>query len=147
MLMSKKNIFLLHNSNSEQYEIVEQFHDALPSGSVDVKNFVNVADGGDLKPLSLEWLNRLNNVLLIHLTSETIEEMGEIIRQRDLADKDGYLHEKLFTVTFGEKLTGWPPQQLKRRSSAARDFYFRFPDPESSPTIMAPLVEAIVGNN
>ena len=80
--------------------------------------------------------------------------MAQIILAKRLADESGELHEKLFTVSFGERLPGWPPKKLHRGSSEKRDFYFGFPDPERlrpqdferSPTMTA-LVGAIKGTN
>lgn len=133
------------------------FRDALlvkANGQIRVTHFASIYDGTGMQDLTLEWLNQVNNVLLICLTSESIPQVAQIIRAKRLADEEGTLHEKLFTVSFGERLPEWPPEGLHRGSSEEKDFYFGFPDPESllprdfeaSPT-MAALVIAILGTN
>ena len=133
------------------------FRDALlvkANGEIRVTHFASMCDEAEMKDLTLEWLNQVNNVLLICLTYESIPKVAEIILAKRHADESGELNEKLFTVSFGERLPGWPPKGLHRGSSEKRDFSFGFHDPwrarpqdfESSPT-MAALVSAIKGTN
>lgn len=129
-----KNVLFLHKSNAAQLDTVRNFRDALilkTNGTVHVTYFVNIADENEI-PESLEWLNELNNVVLVCLTSEAIQSFERIVRKKRFADENGQLHEKLFTVTFGEKLDSqWPPKGLKTGSTDLRDFYFGFTDVEN----------------
>lgn len=131
LLDDTKKILLLHKSNDEQLKIVRHFRDALTAkanGGVRVSVFVNIADENEI-PISLPWLEELNNIVLICLTSETIAQLGKIVREKRFADEHGILHGKVFTVTFGESLASeWPPKGLKKGSSDARDFHFGFSD-------------------
>lgn len=153
MQNTKKNVFLLHPNPLESL-VVRNFKNALTmkaNGRIHVTHCASICDDTAMQALTLEWLDQVNNVLLICLTSESIPRVEQIIRAKRLADESGTLHEKLFTVSFG----GWPPDGLHRGGSLEeRDFYFGFPDPENvrpqaferSPT-MAALVAAIVGTN
>lgn len=128
-----KKILLLHKSNSEQLKVVRNFRHGLnakANGTVRVTNFVNVADGVEI-PKNLSWLNELNNVVLICLTPEAIEQFQGIIMKKGFADENGHLHEKVFTICFGEGLASlWPPKGLNRSSKDLRDFHFGFSDSE-----------------
>ena len=128
-LIDTKNILLLHRSNAAQLEVVYNFRDALigrTEGTVDVIDFVNIADGTNPQK-NLEWLDEFNNIVLICLTSESIEDFRRIVIERGFADQNGQLHPKVFTVAFGEKLTSvWPPKGLKKGSTDLRDFHFEF---------------------
>lgn len=156
MQNTKKNVFLLHPYPLGSL-VVTNFKSALTTkanGRIHVTHCVSIYDDTAMQALTLEWLNQVNNVLLICLTSESIPRVEQIIREKQLADESGELHEKLFTVSFGKRLPGWPPEGLHRGALEERDFYFGFPDPERvrpqeferSPT-MAALVAAIVGTN
>ena len=156
MQNTKKNVFLLHPYPLGSL-VVTNFKSALTTkanGRIHVTHCVSIYDDTALQALTLEWLNQVNNVLLICLTSESIPRVAQIIREKRLADESGMLDKKLFTVSYGERLPGWPPEGLHTGSSEKRDFYFGFPDPENvpkkdfetSPT-MAALVAAIVGTN
>lgn len=129
-----KKVLLLHKSNATQLRVVRGFRDALigkTNGTVDVEYFVNIANEKEI-PRSRAWLNELNNVVLFCLTSEAIEDFHRIIRENRFADENGFLHVKLFTVTFGEKvISEWPPKGMKSSSTDLRDFYFGFPDVEN----------------
>lgn len=153
MQNTKKKVFLLHPYPSGS-SVVGNFKDALTtkaSGNIHVRHFASIYDDKAMKHLTLEWLNQVNNVLLICLTSESIPRVAQIIREKRLAYESGELHEKLFTVSFG----GWPPDGLHRGESLEeRDFYFGFPDPEKvrpkefeRSSRMIALVAAIVGTN
>lgn len=128
-----KNILLLHCSDAAMLEVVVNFNDALitkTNGSFHVKDVINVADGYEM-PHNMAWLASLNNVVLICLAAESIDKFKEIILQRGFVDEKGCLHEKVFTVSFGETLTSlWPPKGLKKGSSDLRDFFFGFSDVE-----------------
>ena len=129
-LSDTKKILLLHKSNDEQLKVVRNFRDALTTaahGSIRVANVVNIADGEDDSLISLPWLEELNNVLLICLTSEAIAQLEEIVRDNRLADENGLLHGNVFSISFGESLASeWPPKGLQRGSLDARDFHFGF---------------------
>ena len=153
MQNTRKNVFLLHPYPSGS-SVAGNFRDALTtkaSGSIRVTHFASIYDDKAMQTLTLEWLDQVNNILLICLTSESIPRVEQIIREKQLADESGTLHEKLFTVSFG----GWPPDGLHRGGSLEeRDFYFGFPDPENvqpqafeRSSTMAALVAAIVGTN
>ena len=128
-----KNILLLHKSDAMQLNIVSYFRDAFigkTEGTIEVTNFVNIADANKI-PRSLAWLNKLHSVVLICLTSESIEDFQRIIRNKGFVDQNGYLHPKVFSVTFGESLAAdWPPKGLKKGSKDLRDFHFGFSDVE-----------------
>ena len=128
-----KNVLLLHKSNATQLRVVSSFRDALigkTNGTVDAEYCVNIANEKEI-PGSRAWLDELNNVVLFCLTSEAIEDFHRIIRENRFADENGFLHVKLFTVSFGEKVcSGWPPKGMKSASTDLRDFYFGFPDVE-----------------
>lgn len=130
-LNDTKKILLLHKSDAEQVKVVRNFRDALTSkanGSIRVTDFVNVADGSGFAK-SLPWLEELNNVVLICLTSEAITQLEKIVRDKRFADENGHLHGKVFSVSFGENLSSeWPPQGLQKGSLDARDFHFGFKD-------------------
>lgn len=155
-LSTTKKILLLHKSNPEQLKIVKYFRDALTAkanGSVRVTDFVNIADGGE-KSISLSWLDKLNNIVLICLTSEAIEQLEKIVREKRLVDEEGHLHGRVFSVSLGESPTGWPPEGLEKGSLDARDFHFGFPDIETlkprdfeESDKMSALVAAIRGTN
>lgn len=126
-----KNILLLHKSNASQSEVVENFLDALDSktqGTINVTNFVNITNESKV-PKTLAWLNQLNNVVLICLTPESINDFRRIILEKGFSDQSGNLHSKVFTISFGEKLTAeWPPKGLIKGSKDLRDFHFGFTD-------------------
>lgn len=130
-LNDTKKILLLHKSDAEQIKVVRNFRDALTSkasGSIRVTDFVNVAEGSGFAK-SLPWLEELNNVVLICLTSEAIAQLEKIVRDKRFADENGHLHGKVFSVSFGENLSSeWPPQGLQNGSLDARDFRFGFKD-------------------
>lgn len=130
-LIDTKNILLLHKSNAVQLDVLYNFRDALlgrTEGTVDITDFVNIADGNEIQK-DLKWLDEFNNVALICLTSESIKDFQRIILEKGFADQNGYLHPKLFSITFGEKLTSeWPPKGLKKGSTDLRDFHFGFSD-------------------
>ncbi|XP_044164061.1 uncharacterized protein LOC122948348 [Acropora millepora] len=132
--LDTKKILLLHKSNGAQLQITRYFRDALivkSNESVCVTNFVNIADGKEI-PKSPTWLDELNSVVLICLTSESIEEFGQVILEKGFSDENGHLHPKVFTISFGESLTSvWPPKGLKKGSRDLRDFYFGFSDVEN----------------
>ena len=125
-----KKILLLHKSTDEQIKVVRNFRDALTAaanGSIRVTNIVNIAEGKDDSLKSFPWLEELNNVILICLTSEAIAQLEQIVRDKRLADENGRLHGKVFSITFGESLASeWPPKGLQRGSLDARDFHFGF---------------------
>ena len=129
-LNDTKKILLLHKSTGEQLKVVWNFRDALTTaanGSIRVANVVNIADGKDDSLKGLPWLEELNNVVLICLTSEAIAQLEKIVLDKRLADETGHLHEKVFSISFGESLASeWPPKGLQRRSLDARDFHFGF---------------------
>ena len=131
MLNDTKKILLLHKSNAEQLKIVRHFRDALTAkanGGVRVTDFLNIADRNELSK-SLPWLEELNNIVLICLTSEAIAQLGKIVREKRFADENGLLHGKVFSISFGESLASeWPPKGLKKGSLDARDFHFGFSD-------------------
>ena len=129
-LSNTKKILLLHKSNDEQLKEVRNFRDALTTaahGSIRVANVVNIADGKNDSLKGLPWLEELNNVLLICLTSEAITQLEKIVCDKRLADENGHLHGKVFSISFGESLASeWPPKGLQRGSRDARDFHFGF---------------------
>ena len=133
LLIKTKNILLLHKSDVVQLDVVYNFREALSAktnGSVHVTDLVNIVDGREM-PHSLEWLDERNNVVLICLTSETIDQFRSIILEKGFADQNGRLHPKVFTVSFGESLTSeWPPKGLKKGSTDLRDFSFGFTNVE-----------------
>ena len=128
-LSDTKKILLLHKSTGEQLKVVKNFRDALTTaahGSIRVAN-VNIADGKDDSLKGLPWLEELNNVVLICLTSEAISQLEKIVREKRLADENGRLHGKVFSISFGESLAAeWPPEGLQRGSLDTRDFHFGF---------------------
>lgn len=130
-LNNTKEILLIHKSNADQLKVVRNFRDALTTkanGSVRVMDFVNIADGNEISK-SLSWLEELNNVVLICLTSEAIHQLEKIVREKRFANANGYLHGKVFSISFGESLDSvWPPEGLKTGSLDARDFHFGFSD-------------------
>ena len=125
------NVLFLHKSNGAQLKVVNKFRDALVAkteGTIHVTNFVNVANTTYI-PRSLAWLDEFNNVVLLCLTPEAIEDFERIIREKQFADENGHLHEKVFSVTFGESLASlWPPKGMKKGSTDLRDFHFGFLD-------------------
>lgn len=156
-LNDTKKILLLHKSTADQLKVVRNFRDALTSkanGGVRVTDFVNIADGNEIAK-SLPWLDDLNNVVLICLTSDAIAQLAKIVLEKKFADENGYLHGKVFSISFGESLTTeWPPEGLQKGTLDARDFHFGFSDVntlrpqdfERSDTMNA-LVAAIKGTN
>lgn len=130
ILSDTKKILLLHKSSDEQLKVVRNFRDALTTaahGSIRVANVVNIADGKDDSLRGLPWLEELNNIVLICLTSEAIAQLEKIVRDKRLADENGHLHGKVFSISFGESLASeWPPKGLQRGSLDARDFHFGF---------------------
>lgn len=131
-LSDTKKILILHKSNGDQLRIVRHFRDALTTaanGSIRVTNVVNIADGKEDSLKGLPWLEELNNVVLICLTSEAITQLEKIVRDKRLADENGRLHGKVFSISFGESLASeWPPKGLQKGSLDARDFHFGFSD-------------------
>ncbi|KAK2556746.1 hypothetical protein P5673_021305 [Acropora cervicornis] len=131
MALDAKNILLLHKSNAVQLKVVRNFRDALISkteGTVEVTDFINIVDESKI-PKSQSWLEELHNVVLLCLTSEAIDQFRRIILDKGFADQNGFLHPKVFSVTFGEKLASeWPPKGLRKGSSDLRDFCFGFTD-------------------
>lgn len=131
-LIDTKNILLLHKSNAAQLEVVYNFRDALigrTEGTIDVTDFVNIADGTENTQKNLEWLDEFNNAVLIILTPESTKDFQRIVTEKGFADQNGTLHSKVFTVTFGKKLASmWPPKGLKKGSKDLRDFSFEFSD-------------------
>lgn len=129
-----KNVLLLHKSNATQLNVVRNFRDALISkteGTVEVTNFINIAEGSEI-PESPTWLDELHNVVLLILTPADIEQFGKIMLQKGFADKNGMLHSKVFSVSFGKKLDSeWPSKGLKKGSRNLRDFHFGFSNVES----------------
>ena len=131
-LSDTKKILLLHKSGEEQ--LVKNFRDALTiaaNGGIRVINSVNIDEGTDNFE-GLPWLElELNNVILICLTSEAIVQLETILREKRLADENGHLHGKVFSVSFGENMSSeWPPKGIKRSTLDARDFYFGFANVE-----------------
>ena len=129
-----KNILLLHKSNATQLKIVYNFRKALVAktgSTVEVTEFVNIAEECEF-PHTLSWLDKLNNVVLICLTCDAIDQFGRIILEKGFADENGFLHPKVFTISFGESLSSmWPPKGLKKGSTDLRDFHFGFSDIEN----------------
>ena len=129
-LNDTKKILLLHKSTDEQLKVVRNFRDALTTaahGSIRVTTIVNIAEGKDDSLKGFSWLEELNNVVLICLTSEAIAQLEQIVRDKRLSDENGHLHGKVFSITFGESLASeWPPKGLQRGSLDARDFHFGF---------------------
>lgn len=156
-LSDTRKILLLHKSNEEQLKVVRNFRDALTTaanGGIRVTNFVNIAEGkDDLK--GLPWIEELNNVVLICLTSEAIAQLETILREKRFADENGHLHGKVFSVSFGESLASeWPPKGIDRGTLDARDFHFGFTNVEKlkpqdfeKSEKMNALVAAIKGTN
>ena len=134
MAFHAKNILLLHKSNAVQLKVVRKFRDALifkTEGTVEVTDFINIVDESKI-PKSQSWLEELHNVVLFCLTSEAIDQFRKIIFDKGFADQNGFLHPKVFSVTFGENLgSEWPPEGLKKGSSDLRDFCFGFTDVEN----------------
>ena len=133
-LSDTKKILLLHKSGEEQLKVVKNFRDALTiaaNGGIRVINSVNIDEGTDNFE-GLPWLElELNNVILICLTSEAIVQLETILREKRLADENGHLHGKVFSVSFGENMSSeWPPKGIKRSTLDARDFYFGFANVE-----------------
>ena len=132
-LSDTKKILLLHKSTPEQLKVVRNFRDALTAkanGSVRVTEFINITDGKEIAK-SLPWLDELNNVVLICLTSEAIAQLEKIVRENRFTDENGYLHGKVFSISFGESLASeWPRKGLRKEFSDLRDFYFGFSDVE-----------------
>ena len=131
LLIKTKDILLLHSSNSAQLQVVRNFRYALTArtvGSLDVTNFVNIADRKKI-PKNREWLDERNNVVLLCLTAEAIEQFQSVILEKEFANQNGQLHSKVFSITFGESLASlWPPKGLKTGSTDLRDFHFGFSD-------------------
>ena len=129
-----KNVLLLHKSNATQLKVVRNFRNALISkteGTVEVTYFINIAEGSEI-PGSPAWLDELHNIVLLILTPANIEQFERIILQKGFADKNGMLHPKVFSVSFGKKLDSeWPSKGLKKGSRNLRDFHFGFSDVES----------------
>lgn len=130
-LNDTKKILLLHKSNADQLKVVRNFRDALTTkanGSIRVTDFINIADGNEIAK-TLPWLDELNNVVLICLTSEAVAQLEKVVREKRFADDNGHLHGKVFSISFGESLAAeWPPKGLKKGSLDARDFHFGFSD-------------------
>ena len=157
-LSDTKKIFLLHKSGAEQLKVVKNFRDALTTaanGGIRVTNVVNIAEGTDDFE-GLPWLQlELNNVILICVTSEAIVQLETILREKRLADENGNLHGKVFSVSFGENMfSEWPPKGIQRGTLDARDFYFGFANVEKllpkdfeKSEKMNALVAAIKGTN
>ena len=129
-----KNILFLHKSNATQLKIVYNFRNALiaKTGSTfAITEFVNIAEECEF-PHTLSWLNKLNSVVLICLTCDAIDQFRKIILKKGFADENGFLHSKVFTISFGESLSSmWPPKGLKKGSTDLRDFHFGFSDIEN----------------
>lgn len=130
MLYGAKEVLLLHVSSSTQLRVVRNFRDALSSkakGKITVTDFINIADKNEV-PRGRAWLEQLNSVVLLCLTLESIDQFRRIVLEKGFADENGNLHPKVFSISFGEKLSDWPPKGLKAGSRVARDFHFGFTD-------------------
>ena len=132
-----KRVLLLYKAdtnNKKQLDLIDAFRDELVSVGlphINIKNKVNIAKvNASSIAQDLEWLNQVNNVILIRLTPDAVEEVETIIREKNLADNGGVLHDKIMTVSFGKELPqGWPPKGMKRRDcDHQKDFCFGFED-------------------
>ncbi|CAB3980553.1 Hypothetical predicted protein [Paramuricea clavata] len=125
-----KMVLLVHKSDTDKQKLVNYFRRALTSkasGSLKVED-VNVANGNDnVKDSS--WLDEVNNIVLLCLTSETIPSLEQIIREKRYV-QDGRLNRKVFSVSFGANLNAqWPPGGIQNENN--RDFAFNFENVEN----------------
>jgi hypothetical protein len=126
-----KKVLLVHKSDTdEQKRVVKHFRRALTSkasGSLKVED-VNVANGNDnVKDSS--WLDGVNNIVLLCLTSETIPSLEQIINEKRYV-QGNRLNRKVFSVSFGASLNAqWPPGGIQKENN--RDFAFNFENVEN----------------
>ena len=156
VLKDTKKVLLVHMSGTKQQElIVRHFRDALTHsacGSLKVEMTVNIANEKDNVKNS-SWLDEVNNVILLCLTSEAIALLEQIIREKKYV-KDDRLNEKVFSVSFGGSLNShWPPAGMQKGTDHCRDFAFNFGNVDSltpkdfeTSDRMTALVAAIKGS-
>lgn len=128
-----KHVLLLYKAEADdkqQLDLVDAFHRALVNAGlphIDIKHKVNIAQVEPSSIEDLDWLNQVNNVILIRLSSDIIADLEKIVRDKHFVDDDGVLHDKLVAVSFGKELpAGWPPKGTQRRTREQKDFWFGF---------------------
>ena len=136
VLNDTKKVLLVYKSDTKEQElIVRHFRDALTdkaNGSVKVEKSVNLANGnGNDNVKDSSWLNEVNNIVLLCLTSEAISLLEQILREKRYV-QDGRLNGKVFSVSFGASLNDqWPPGGIQKGSEHVRDFAFNFENVDS----------------
>ena len=131
ILRDTKKVLFFHQSKTKQEEVVvRNFRDALThkaNGSVKVEMIVNMANPSEKETAKdSQWLDEVNNVILLCLKSEAISLMKQMIKEKNYV-KDSRLNGKVFSVSFGESLSSqWPPEGIQKGTDHARDFAFNF---------------------
>ena len=127
-----KDVLLLYRaSDKKQRQIVRSFRDALiriGQPQINICDEIDIAkDVTSVK--DLEWLAKLNNVVLIRLSPDAVDHIERIIREKRFVDNNGVLNDKIMAVSFGTDLPkGWLPSGVQRRTRDQKDFCFGFED-------------------
>lgn len=133
-----KDVLLLYRaSDKKQRQVVRSFRDALirtGQPQINICDEIDIArDVTSVK--DLEWLTKLNNVVLIRLSPDAVGHIEGIIREKRFVDNSGVLNDKIMAVSFGKDLPqGWLPSGVQRRTRDQKDFCFGFED-ESKLTV------------
>ncbi|XP_032235717.1 uncharacterized protein LOC116617264 isoform X2 [Nematostella vectensis] len=127
-----RRILLVHNSSTnEELQSVKNFRDALVQaapGSIKIDKLVNIAEKSE-NFQGVTWLEKLNNVILIRLSTEHVQKIADTLRKNNLVDENDHLHGKVMGISFGKELpAGWPPSGSNRREQDQRDFVFGLED-------------------
>ena len=131
-----KHVLLLYKADAkdkQQLDLVDAFQRALVNAGlphIDVEYKVNISQ---VEPSSIQdldqWLDQVNSVILIRLSTDILADLERIIRDKHFVDNGGVLHDKILGVSFGKDIpAGWPPKEMERRTRAKKDFCFGFED-------------------
>lgn len=132
-----KRVLLLYKAdvnNKQQLDIIDAFRDELVNAGlplIKIKEKVNLSTvNASSMSQDLEWLNEINNIILIRLSSDAIEDVEKIMRAKNFVNGGSLLHNKILTVSFGKTTPpGWPPSGIKRSEGGdQKDFCFKFED-------------------
>lgn len=134
-----KDVLLLYRaSDKKQLKVVRSFRDALIGTGQPLINIckeIDIAKDTASFTEDLQWLTKLNNVVLIRLSPDGVADLENIIREKRFVDNDRVLHDKIMAVSFGKNLPqGWLPSGVQRRTRDLKDFCLGFED-ESDLTI------------
>ena len=127
-----RDVLLLYRaSDKKQRKVIRAFEDALvrtAKGQVNIFDKIDVSK--DVETVKgLEWLNEMDNVILVQLSNDAVEcaYITNLVREKRFVDGNGVLNNKIIAVSFGKSL---PDEWLKLRRTASdkKDFCFEFKD-------------------